>query len=182
MVTIVSRDVLAQKLGVTRSTISDYAKRGMPHMLGIGVDLDEAMAWVEANTTSRSKTGPKPDNIGVNREDLLDPAQERARRDREAGIKLSLDNDRKLRRTCEISVVESSVAPFISMIRNRVLGLGAELAPLLTVVTDPEEIKSIIDARTHKLLTELSSHDIGRIVRRNAASAARQDPDGEDED
>lgn len=46
---IVSRTEFGAALGITKGAVNYYVRKGMPIVLGRGVDFDEAKAWVETH-------------------------------------------------------------------------------------------------------------------------------------
>jgi hypothetical protein len=140
---------------------------------GVGVDRDVALAWcrdhVQAQAGRNSdKTGGAVSNIlaaensgnGHGNGARLDPAQERARRDRVLSVKIELENERRSGELCEIASVVASVAEDYSVIRSQLASLGSKIAPRVLGLHNAEEIKAAIDAEVARILDELSEDDV----------------------
>lgn len=67
-----------------------------------------------------------------------------------------LEYERESSRVVEIDDVVVAVASEYAIVRNRLLGIGAKVAPALTAMQLAEEIKSFIDAEVFEALNELS--------------------------
>lgn len=64
--------------------------------------------------------------------------------DKESGLVVAIDD------------VVVAVASEYAVVRNRLLGIGSKVAPTLSVLQSPEEIKAIIDAEVVEALSQLT--------------------------
>ncbi|MBY3434833.1 hypothetical protein [Rhizobium laguerreae] len=64
--------------------------------------------------------------------------------DKESGIVVAIDD------------VVVAVASEYAVVRNRLLGIGSKVAPTISVLQSPEEIKAIIDAEVVEALSQLT--------------------------
>jgi hypothetical protein len=64
--------------------------------------------------------------------------------DRESGLVVPIDD------------VVVAVASEYAVVRNRLLGIGSKVAPTISVLQSPEEIKAIIDAEVVEALSQLT--------------------------
>lgn len=75
-----------------------------------------------------------------------------------------LEFDRESQKVVEIDDVVKIVVGEYAIIRNRILSMGAKLAPRLAVLRDAVQVKAIIDAEAAEALTELSDEAAAGIV------------------
>lgn len=172
---IVSRKEFARELNITKGRVSQYASQGMPVVPG-GVDRELAIAWIIKTITPQAgiHSGKGGDRANALRHGPgkplapgeLSPPQERARRDRAAALKLRIANERTLARTCELDAVEATLAPVFDAIHAEFAQFGARLAPLVATLTNPEEIKAVVDKEACASLTRLVTLSIGGRGRR----------------
>jgi hypothetical protein len=174
--TTIRKGDLAHELGVRPSAVSNWVSRGMPVQRNGLINRDRALRWINKNIEpqigSRSlkggavagallrKTKRKTSVDHVNGGSaLLDPAQERARRDQAMARKLERENDLAAGRVVLIEDVVQEFASHLAVVRNHLLALGAKLAPRLVGCATAAEIKGLIDAEVVRILTALSSLD-----------------------
>lgn len=139
---------IAEIFNVDPKTVREWVDGGMPVKAtgsrGAGkthlIDLESAVRWYFSSRRS-----------------VLDAAQERARRDKEAADKLALDNARTRGELAPIAIMEEEIAALLSDMRANALGLGTKLAPTLAGLS-VSEVQARIDAATHELLAAIASY------------------------
>ena len=176
---IVTRKAFAAELGINVSRVAHYVRRGMPVVDG-GVDRQVALDWVERNIIPQSGRNA---NKGASRvkqlrhrqvraveEELLDPSQERARRDRAATRRLELENELREGQLLPADEVRSAWTRIITLMRTNLLALPAKLASRLAGRPAPE-VQEILMQEVRDILTALAAPMIWRRNPRQATKA-----------
>jgi hypothetical protein len=168
-VTTIRKADLADELGVRPSAVSNWVSRGMPVQRNGLINRDRALRWINKNVepqiSSRRlkggavagalmrKTERRTSDHANGDGALLDPAQERARRDQAMASKLERENDLAAGRVVLIEDVVQEFASHLAVIRSHFLALSSKLGPRLVGCARAAEIKDVIDgecARSHE--------------------------------
>jgi len=103
----------------------------------------------------------------------LDPAQERARKDRALAISAEIKNDIATGRVVLIDDAIAIMTGGLSRVRNKILGLASRVAPRLVMQREAEPIRALLYDELVAILEELSvEHDVQRLAGESAASEA----------
>ncbi|MCJ2092206.1 hypothetical protein MKK67_06805 [Methylobacterium sp. J-072] len=87
----------------------------------------------------------------------MDPAQERARKDRALAISAEIKNNIAIGKVVLIDVVISLAVAEFRRMRNKMLGLPTRVAPQAAVLRTASEVQALIAAEVDLILLELSS-------------------------
>jgi hypothetical protein len=156
-VTTIRKGDLAHELGVRPGAVSNWVSRGMPVQRNGLINRDSALRWINKNIEPQigsrrlkggavagallRKTERKTSVDHANGDGaLLDPAQERARRDQAMAQKLERENDLAAGRVVLIEDVVQEFASHLAVIRSHFLALGSKLAPRLVGCATTAEI------------------------------------------
>jgi len=93
--------------------------------------------------------------------DELDPAKERARRDKEAADKLALENAETRGDIARVSVMVQEVGAMLADHRQNALGIPSKLAPALAGL-DAANIKERLTDAVYQLLNDLADYQPGQ--------------------
>lgn len=103
----------------------------------------------------------------------LDPAQERARKDRALAVSAEIKNDIA---TGKVVMIEDAIAIMtggLSKVRNKILGLASRVAPRLVMQREAEPIRALLYDELVAILEELSvEHDVQRLAGDGASREA----------
>ena len=166
---------LANELGVRKSAVTAWLRKGLPVQPNGLVDREVALEWINRNVEPqigsqqlkggakagellRKKRGTRGRTKGNNGHDvvLLDPAQERARRDRAMAERLERENLVAEGQLVWIDVVVTQVAGELAIVRNRLLSLPSKCAPHLAAASGPEQVRALLQNEIIQILCELS--------------------------
>ena len=86
----------------------------------------------------------------------LDPAQERARKDRALAISAEIKNDIATGKVVLIDDAIAILAADLAIVRNQILGLASRIAPRLVMQREAEPIRALIYDEVIRTLEELS--------------------------
>ena len=86
----------------------------------------------------------------------LDPAQERARKDRALAISAEIKNDIAVGRVVLIDDAIAILAADLAIVRNQILGLASRIAPRLVGQREAEPIRALIYDEVIRILQELT--------------------------
>ena len=101
----------------------------------------------------------------------LDPAQERARKDRALAISAEIKNDIAVGRVVLIDDAVAIVTRSLRRVRNKILGLASRIAPRLVMQREAEPIRALIYDEVVAILEELSvEHEVQRLAGEGAAT------------
>ena len=174
---VVTRKAFARELGVTLARLSQYAKLGMPVVDG-GLDREAALGWIAHNIIPQGgqNAGKGADRVNKMRRskatttagELLDPPQERARRDRAATRRLELENAAREGELLPADEVRSVWGRIVALIRTALLGMPSKLAARLANKPAPE-IQAILALEVSDILTALAAPMIWRREPRRSA-------------
>jgi hypothetical protein len=166
---------LATELGVQPSTITAYVKRGMPVRPDGLVDREKALTWVTRHITPESGTrgsaarraarllrsepseepAKKTNGSRANGIDL-DPAMQRARRDRALADRYETQNRELVGQLVRVSEMNRHVIGFLLPLRTRLLSLPVAAAPL--VADRPASaVKETLQRLVYELLESASA-------------------------
>ena len=106
--------------------------------------------------------------------DELDPAKERARRDKEAADKLALENAETRGDIARVSVMVREVGAMLADHRQNALGIPAKLASVL-VGLDADRIRSKLEDAVYELLGDLADYRPGRGTGADTTGADRSE-------
>ena len=175
---VITRKAFAKELGINVSRVAHYVKRGMPVADG-GLDREVCLEWIERNIIpyggqNAGKGAAKVNQLrrGQTAEVLLDPPQERARRDRAATRRLELENAAREGQLLPAAEVRSVWGRIIALVRAALLNMPSKLAARLAGKTAPE-IQAILALEISDVLSALASPTIWR-----RDSAAKRNGDG----
>lgn len=115
---------------------------------------DELGEWVRRH--ERKKLTGKGKGPG-----MIDPIQERARKDREMADKYELENQVKRGELIDLATVESAAFDVVMRVRSRLMRMPSAVAPLLLGLEDRIEIQEVLDGEVRDALTELSGNWTG---------------------
>lgn len=153
--TKIQRDLTAEdlsiELGVHRQTIVDYDKAGAPREKrgrSYFYDAAEYRAWMQAN----NKTGKAGRPIDGDSPDLQ---QAKLRKENALASKYELQVSREKGTLIPLDDVRQWIGERVTATKNRLIGLGAAISPLLDG-RDAAERQTIIDGRVNEILEELS--------------------------
>ena len=159
MVMTVNKTELAKVFGVSTNTVGKWMGEGCPNKKeGHGVEFDtvEVIVWMygdKPSLTVRNSKGAETEEP----EDYLDPEQQRARKDKEGADKLEIENRVSRGELVEASDIDAVWADIAHAIKNKLLGQGSTLAPVLEGLSK-KEIKTAIDTSMRQILEELASN------------------------
>ncbi|MCJ2010967.1 hypothetical protein [Methylobacterium sp. J-076] len=95
----------------------------------------------------------------------LDPAQERARKDRALAISAEIKNDIAVGKVVLIDDAIAIMTGSLGVVRNKILGLASRVAPRLVMQRAAEPIRAILYDEVVLILQELSiEHDVQRLA------------------
>jgi hypothetical protein len=175
--TTIRKADLAHELGVRPSAVSNWVSRGMPVQGNGLLNREEALRWLNRNIEPqigsrrlkggavagallrKTKRKTSVDHHANGGAALLDPAQERARRDQAMAKKLERENDLAAGRVVLIEDVVQEFASHLAVIRSHFLAMGSKLGPRLVGCATAAEIKDAIDAEVRQILITLTSLD-----------------------
>lgn len=102
----------------------------------------------------------------------LDPAQERARKDRAWAEKIEEENMRRRGELVAVGDVAQAVADEYARVRSRLLAIPARAAPRAAVLKTPQEVMAVLEDEIASALRELASDgpssDFGNLPGRGA--------------
>jgi len=87
----------------------------------------------------------------------MDPAQERARKDRALAINTEIKNDIAIGKVVSIEVVISLTVAMLGRVRNKLLSLPTRVAPRAAILRSPSEVQALLAAEVDLVLIELST-------------------------
>ena len=170
--TMVRKIDLAKELGVGPSTITGYVAKGMPVAVTGLIDREEALRWIQRNVEAqiggrkikggakagallRRKKRHAPERTSGNgtHAALLDPAQERARRDAALARKYEREEAIAEGRVVLIEAVGEEVAAALQPVRSAILAAPSKLAPRLTM----KPTQAVFDELTRWALEALAA-------------------------
>ncbi len=108
----------------------------------------------------------------------LDPAKERARKDKEAADKLALENAETRGDLARVSVMAREVATLLGDHRQNALSVPTKLAPIL-VGLDADRIRSKLEDAVYELLGDLADYRPGSGGGVDSPRAGRGEASGE---
>jgi hypothetical protein len=156
--TIVSQAAYARHRKVAPATVNYWRKHGRVLEVANGqIDKEKSDEMLDARP--EVYRGGRIGGGGAPSPRAQGTAQAIAMKETYLALTRRLEYERAVGRVCDIEAVEAIVASNYAVIRNRLMGLGAKVVPLLDV-PNQEEAKNIIDAEVIRALTELSSHDV----------------------
>lgn len=155
--------VLAAMLGVGEPEIRTRVARGMP-CLSRGsrhtkwlFDLPAVFAWwVASEVAARAPQAGKAKGAAPAAA-LLDPAQEKARRDRAAAELAELRLGQERGRWVAVEAVARVLSGELAALRSRLLALPSRVAPLYASTRTPQEAHALVAREVNDALEELSS-------------------------
>jgi hypothetical protein len=179
--TTIRKADLARELGVGKAAISQHVARGMPTLSSGLLDREAALQWVAehiepqqgrsavraAELLRAGKRKPdKPLPAGGKRlngnghaePELLNPGQERARRDRALSERLERENLVAEGKLVWVDDTVTEVAAALSIVRNKLLSLPAKIAPgaHAAAAEGRQAVYQVIEREVLAILTELS--------------------------
>jgi hypothetical protein len=143
----------ADELGLTIDQLRDYAARGCPHTTGKPGrphlwNPGEVAKWMqEARLTGKPGRPPAEESASIEAARLR-VLNFQAR-------KHELDVQEREKQLVNVDEIKRWIADRVTTAKNKLLGVGAALAPLLEG-RDTAERQGIIDARVNEILSELS--------------------------
>jgi hypothetical protein len=153
-----SQNHLAELLGISRSTCSDSARRGMPTD-----SLEAAQAWRESFLDPARRKQPKPaPEVRQSVEPPPEPPpfetfDEARTRDQIAVANLrELAEAKRRGELIAVSAVSTVLASAFSETRDALLQLSARLAPMLAAEKDQLTVHRLLDLEIHNILTRLA--------------------------
>jgi hypothetical protein len=167
---------LAKQLNVSGAAVDVWVKRGLRADARGRFDRERAFKWIceniqpqvsasgvsrgatrAAELLGRSKPG-NHSNGGNGHDGTLNPAQERARRDRALSERIELQNEISKGALVRVNDVAAQVAAEYSIIRNRLLSLPAKIAPACVVVAGEgaQAVRQVLEREIREVLVELS--------------------------
>ena len=111
----------------------------------------------------------------------LSIAEAIAKKEKYAGLLRKLEYEKATGQLCEIAVIETSVNEDYTIARNRLMGVGSKVVPLLLGTRDVEEMKRILDHAIDRALEGLDVNDVLADIRISMGDAAAPVADNEDE-
>lgn len=163
---IVSKSGLARYLGLSRTTIDAWCRRGCPHEEVAGkfvFDSEEVEAWREEQ---KRRAGSQPD----------DPAylRERTRLTKAQADLRELELERRSGDVIDAADAMALWGEIITTFRNRLLALPRKAAPVVIGCASIIEVQELLEAEVSAILQELSSPDLrGLAVKAGMAPPAR---------
>ena len=85
-----------------------------------------------------------------------------------------IEYDKEASLVVDIAAASRSIAAKLAIVRNKLLGIGARIAPRVATLTEAAACKAVIDANVAEALGELSNYDVYRD------SSGESDAEGED--
>jgi hypothetical protein len=144
----------ADELNLTIDQLRDYAGRGCPHTIGKPGkphlwNPPEVAAWMQANSLTGKPGRPQT-------EESLDIQAARLRVLNLQARKHALDIQEREKQLVNVADVKQWIGERVTTAKNKLLGMGAALAPLLEG-RDAAERQDIIDQRVTGILNELAA-------------------------
>lgn len=94
----------------------------------------------------------------------LDPAQERARKDRELADKTAMENEARRGQLVDRADVDAAVIGAFSRVRSRLLSIPSKAAPLVAQDLEIAEIEHLIRSQVIEALQELSETNVAELA------------------
>jgi hypothetical protein len=135
-----------------------------------GRNARKAGVMVSEIAAADTKSSPEPDHNGHDGP-LLDPAQERARRDAAMAIRLEMENELRAGELCEISTITAVIERDYGTTKNRLMNIPAKTAVALSKATTPAECFEIMDAAIRAAMDELCADEAFAEIERQARAA-----------
>lgn len=151
-----SQNHLAELLGISRSSCSALARRGMPTD-----SLEAAQAWRERNLDPvRRKEGQRqrdPAPTAGQPGDLPESFDQARTRDKIAEANMREMAAAKRRgELIEVAAVLAELGRAYAAIRDTLMQIPARMGPLLAAESDPAIVQSLLHAEIHQTLVQLS--------------------------
>jgi phage terminase Nu1 subunit (DNA packaging protein) len=173
--TTIRKADLAHELGVRPSAVSNWVSRGMPVQRNGLLNREEALRWVNRNIVpqigsrrlkggaiagallrktrkrgDRANGGGGPDTV------VLDPAQERARRDRAQAERIERENLLAQGKLVWVDDVAAEYAAACAVVRAKLLSLPNKCAPQVKYCESTEAVRALLEREIVAILSELS--------------------------
>jgi phage terminase Nu1 subunit (DNA packaging protein) len=173
--TTIRKADLAHELGVRPSAVSNWVSRGMPVQGNGLLNREEALRWVNRNIEPQiggrklkggakagallRKTRKRGDraNGGSGLDTVvLDPAQERARRDRAQADRIETENLLAQGKLVWVDDVAAEYAAACAVVRAKLLSLPSKCAPQVKNCESIEAVRALLEREILVILSELS--------------------------
>lgn len=142
----VSQKQAAELLSTTPRTIRTWEAEGLPRLADGRYSGPELVAWYVRR--HRAQDGE------------LDPAQERARRDREMADKLAMENERRRGLLIDAAAVEATLLGMAAHLAREHDALPGRLASELAGISDPAVIRARLLAECRSIREGLAQFSV----------------------
>ena len=129
--TVVSAEVLADCLSVSRPTISKFMKEGMPKIAFGKFDMKACVSWYVSRITEKAGGGDGDSKINKQKLKLVEAQTE----------KVNLENERSRKEVLPIDLVARTINEIGSIISTQLDGLAPRCSSQLSTINDPALIQ-----------------------------------------
>lgn len=156
---------------MTNATCSIWKSRGLLVMEGRKVDVEKSMKSLDSRPNIRpphEKRAKQAEAEVKASGGLPSPMLDKdtpwmlheasRRKENFVARQRELDFDKESGKVVEIGLAAKVIADVFSTVRVKMVGLGVKLAPKLSLMADPEEIRDVIDAEVAKSIKELTQN------------------------
>lgn len=159
---LVNRDRCAAILGVARTTLDAWVRRGCPvhspsGRKGVPAEFDTAAVFAWARDNADPAAGPGEGSGGERGTGALVLEVERARLAKEQADQAAMRNAIMRDEFLRADHVTSAVASAFSRVRGRLLALPTKAAPRLVGMARPGPIQALLTEYVHEALNELAN-------------------------
>lgn len=154
MALLVNRLGLADALGISVQTVDAHVRRGMPAVSRgsrgkqWSFDVGDCVSWLLEQERQK----------GLGDTTNLDLDEARRRKMAAEAALAEYDLAEKRGDVIPIEAIARMVTEDYTRLRTRLLAMPSKLAPLLAVITTPEEARDILDGALEEALSELASN------------------------
>ncbi len=155
MAHLVNKAELADVLGISLPTLSNWVKGGLPVVSRGGngrpweFDLTACVAWVRKRDIAQATS--------VSDDSTMAEAELRHKRAQAAIQEIELAEKR--RQVVRVEDVSAMVADMVTSVRQRMRGTGGRLAPRLVGVEDARVIRATVEEDIDQTLRELAEYE-----------------------
>jgi phage terminase Nu1 subunit (DNA packaging protein) len=150
---IVNKNQLAEIVGVTSRTLTEWQKEGLPFApkrgRENGYNTAEVIEWIVAKEVSKK--------LVLSDGQAIDADYERARKDREMADRIAMENRVRRGELMEIEQVKKGWIDILSTVKSRILSLPSRSASKVASEKKAELCNEILMQDCRNILEEMSS-------------------------